>query len=235
MPLLINPEQWAKLKELVTISTKALQYLEERLTKSLKKNGILESEGGQALLKEVQDLKKDVQLLSYNPWGSGSRDIQFRKNLAAVEIKSLKGQEASFDFAINNQGQFVRSYTPSDKQKAFDHAFDGWLANHGVECKEGTLYKDDKLVKPDQMAKLIDDPEHGFAKFLGDKDIKLSTHQNAYPEQATQTEQEQQRSQEEIDKLLEGVLKHEEVSATESAAPTEPDVQDAASKGRSTH
>ncbi|MCL9685159.1 hypothetical protein [Legionella maioricensis] len=150
-------------------------------------------------------------LSSSQPWlGQMAENSAFKNmqaNMATEAAKKLEsfglgaGKEISFDFAVNEQtSEFRRGSSeggkalPSSAVDSVDIAFNAWLAEKNIRSVESALYEttpdgkvkldaQGKQVKanPEEVTKLINDPEQGFAKYMEAKGIKVSCHEQEFP------------------------------------------------------
>lgn len=188
-------------------SIEAADYLVTQFKQLLTDAKMLDKYGD--ILQKVEDFAKytKFKLLSNSqPWlGQSAAPSDFKNmqaNIAIDEVKKLESldvgaeKEITFDFAVHDQtSEFQRGC--SVRQEAlgsFDKLFNAWLAEKNLRSTESTLYettengqiKQDaqgKPVKanPEEVKKLINDPEQGFAKYMEAKGIKVVCREQEYP------------------------------------------------------
>lgn len=147
---------------------------------------------------------------STNPWIGQVRPSSDFKNMqaqiAADEVQRFnaihEGTEphVTFDYAISDQSQFLRGYSSNgetlDAKSAdsMDKLFNAYLAENYIVSEGSTFYeatdqgkiKHDAQGKPiiansEKLTNLINDPDKGFAKYMGSKGINVISQKQQYP------------------------------------------------------
>ncbi len=188
-------------------SIEAADYLATQFKQILTDAKMLDEYGD--ILQKVEDFAKYTKfklLASSQPWlGQPPEASDFKNmqaNMAMDAVKDLESlsvgteKEVTFDFAINNEtSEFLRGCSVQGKAlEAFDKLFNSWLAEKNLVSQGSTLHEatangqikrdaQGKPVKanPDEVRKLINDPDQGFAKYMETKGIKVTSHEQEFP------------------------------------------------------
>ena len=192
-------------------SVEAADYLASRFKEILTRAKMTDTYAD--VLQKVEDFAKYTQfklLSAAQPWrGQSSNATEFtnlQSNMANEAAKNLESmnigteKEVLLDFAINNQGDFIRGYSSGGKAlsdqslESMDKLFNAWLAENNVVSQDSIFYESNKngeiikdedgrnmIANPDQIKDLVSDPEKGFQKYLDLKGINLTTQQHEYP------------------------------------------------------
>ena len=200
-------------------SVEAAEYLATQFKEVLTKAKMLDKYAD--ILQKVEDFAQytKFKLLSNSqPWaGQTFSSTDFNNMQANIAIDAAKNLEnmhigtennVVFDFAINNQSEFLRGYSTEGKAlnnksvESMDKLFSAWLAENNLISKDSSLYKSDKNGKivseegqnikanAEEVKALISDPEKGFEKYLSSKGIQVTTQQQQYPSAQQQLEAE---------------------------------------------
>ena len=146
----------------------------------------------------VEDIKFQTQL-------------QNRANTATQQVAE---KEINFNFAIGDGTRLVRGYSSDNyrlegpDEAAMDTLFNAWLAENGMICVTDDIgdaiiyeYEPDEVtgkIAPrknergeevrvearELAARIASENEGGFVKFVSDRHIKVSTHQQRFPERS---------------------------------------------------
>lgn len=139
---------------------------------------------------------------------AGKDELNFYEQFASVDIKDIKPiRQLKMDYAINNQGQFLRGYSSNnqvldgDNTFKMDALFNGWLVSHQLHNQDGVIYKTDIngviLLDANRRQQVVDTPDfinrfedsnQGFLSYAQklDNTMQLSIVKQDHPsEQAT--------------------------------------------------
>ncbi|BCA93986.1 hypothetical protein TUM19329_03470 [Legionella antarctica] len=186
-------------------SVEAADYLVTQFRQVLTDAKMLDQCGD--ILKKVEDFAKYTKfklLSSSQPWlGQSPESSDFKNmqaNMAIDAVKDLESlsvgvEDVTFDFAISDNSEFLRGCSLKGKAlEATDKLFNSWLADKNLVSQGSTLYDanangqikrdaQDKPAKanPNEVRKLITDPEQGFSQYMETKGIKVTCHEQVFP------------------------------------------------------
>ncbi len=209
-----------------TITTPdAAQYFLEGILKKLEQTKMLEQSMPlvEAIRKFVDSIKAQRSETSAAPWSGDTRksNMSFeafsfqtlQENFAATAAVALGGKVIDMDFAISDDGQYVRAYSNTaegvdeETALAMDTIFNAWLAKDHMISKGGVIYEGtdsgeikkndqggDVRVTGDKLEKLKENigssEEGGLKKFVQDRveehksTITLEVFEQKFPEPA---------------------------------------------------
>jgi len=143
-----------------------------------------------------------------------------QQNRANTATQQVTDKEVNFNFAIGDESQLVRGYSSDHKrlegpdEAAMDTLFNAWLAENGMICVTDDIgdaiiyeYEPDEVtgkIAPrknergeevrvearELAARIASENGGGFVKFVGDRHIKVSAHQQRFPERESAPEAE---------------------------------------------
>lgn len=213
--VLPTKEQLLIAMKLSETSVEGANYLVERFKKILIGAKMLDkSDDLMNKVQEFADMVKFKLTSVTDAWSGKLKDTTdfktMQENMAdslVTQVKVLLQGELKLDVAINDLAQLVRGFSADGKAvepkllEQLDKLYTSWLAENNIVSKSSTLYQSDEngVIKKDANGKeakadaeyirqLIDDPEKGFAKFLKDRDLKITVQQHKYPDAKSDAE-----------------------------------------------
>ncbi|KTD70919.1 hypothetical protein [Legionella tucsonensis] len=154
--------------------------------------------------------------------------MQSRIAEEAIDALSKKNfPSIRFDFAISEEGHFVRGYASTEKEApplevgtidALDRLFNAWLANeHRVVTKEGNFYKNNPggnqiKLTAEEVEALMADSAKEFKEYLKKSGVEseLVSRQREYPGEHRLEEIKKAAAQKAVDTLIKEAKLEEE-------------------------
>ena len=179
-------------------------YFAAAVKKKIENLGLSDSDEGKQLIKISDDFAKNVKTQSDwdNAWTGVYRVmtdfLKLQSNLADKAQEHLQqsvGGELRMEYAISDEGDFLRGYAAATGQALdqqtedqSDVLFNAWLATHELFSKNGKVYlstdKGTLLTEPKtnnpieakgkDLKSLFQDEKKGFQAFLAEKNITIT-------------------------------------------------------------
>lgn len=189
-------------------SIEGAEYLATRFKTLLKETKMIDKY--KDILQKVEDFAKYTTFKlgsSANPWLGQINTSSNYKNMqagialdAAKALQNISVQNITFDYAVNEQSQFLRLYSQDGQTldpktlESTDKLFNAFLAENNIVSQGSVLYQstDHGQIKLDaagnkarvdaqKFKDLISDPDKGFQKYMAKKGISLISQEQQYP------------------------------------------------------
>lgn len=224
--------------EAAQYALKQLEAIAERVLKNVKTTQELRDYIGAAM----PAVKKFVEYVGFKfainsqPWSGQKVEVSdvknIQENMAQDALKNLsdKPMNIRLDYAINQQGNYVRGYSESgvvlksETVDALDKLFNAWLAGKGYLIKSGYLYNANEAagqeekdrIKADVVTALM--AEGGLEKYMARQGINVTMTKRNYPgsENTVQLKQEAQAAVSKSDTDTEHYIERAEKGAEAS-------------------
>lgn len=209
------------------------------------------SEAREAAREVEKAVDEFVQFVEYkfsqraNIWSGALPETSSFKNMqkgiaekAANDLTEKNYTGIRFDFAISQDGHFVRGYAvpgtdaPLEEGTVdcLDQLFNAWLAEkHQIATENGYLFKTDadgnKIQKltVEEVEQLLDDSAKEFRDYVRETNVstELVSHQREYPGERRLQDVRRDAAQKAVEKIIEA----EDLEAAEVVEPSETKVE----------
>lgn len=209
----------------IVTTSEAARYFYDELKEKFQEAG-MKDESSQVILQEVEKFCQSVDLIrdsGSKVWAGVSPAegdfISLQQNLAKQRVTTLaaevKEQPISMDYAVSDEGNFLRGYVIGDKVldsssseddkiiNDIDELYNAWLAENGMLSQGSEIYLADphgnilkdmqgqkKRAEGRRVRDLMEDPDKGFQQYMSKRGIQVNTTQHSYPKEKVVRNQE---------------------------------------------
>lgn len=198
----------------MAVSIEAAQYLAERVTKLANESKFL-NKSPELKANIIAAIQKFADYMTFKlttngqPWSGqqveSSSLKNMQRNIADYATKELSGKvsDVKLDYAVSNDGHYVRAYSSSngalDSQSvaSMDQLLNAWFAENDYVVKGGYLYRSNDTVQnestrasPEVVKNLLS--SGGLQTYLEEKGFNATMKEREYPSQRKETQAKQE-------------------------------------------